>query len=276
MWETLHQYLEKQCNTIADLLPEIGKKAGRNDVHKLRTSIKRARACIVFVRDITDNAFKGKTYVQLLKVLHQCVGATRDLDLQQQHLRKYTQRNPQYYQLLYLLLTSHRRAAKQQAQVVAATFPVKFITALPEQLRKKQLDRAPHSSRQLLSDYLQGQYLAIAAPSGNVPAEQWHDVRKDIKRLYYHLEMVEPELKAGEPLRKMMEFTGKAGSALGAWHDLVAFRQFMRESTVLMKRMGIAVPKGSAALFRQIDADIHIHLQGCRLLLQQKPSVTLD
>ncbi|HEY0612840.1 MAG TPA: CHAD domain-containing protein [Chitinophaga sp.] len=275
MWETLHQYLEKQCDTIAELLPEIGKKDGRKEVHKLRTSIKRARACIVLARHVTDNAFKGSRYVRLLKILHQCVGATRDLDLQQQHLRRYIQQNPQYSRTLYLLLKSQQRAAERQAQSIAAAFPVKFIKALPEQLRKKQLDHAPQSSPKQLSAYLQEQFAAIAAPNGNVSAEQWHSVRKDVKRLYYHLEMMEPEIRADEPLKKMMEFTDKAGSELGAWHDLVAFRQFIGDSTRLMKNMGVTVPKGAAALCRQINVDIRNQLQQCRMLLEQKPAVSL-
>jgi CHAD domain-containing protein len=275
MWETLHQYLEKQCDTIAELLPEIGKKAGREEVHKLRTSIKRARACISMAREITDNALKGKRYVRLLKVLHLCVGATRDLDLHLQHLRRYIQQNPQYSRTLYLLLKSQQRAAERQAQAIAAVFPVQLIKALPERLRKKQLDQAPQSSPKQLSAYLQEQFAALAAPNGNVSVEQWHDLRKDVKRLYYHLEMMEPELKEDEPLKKMIAFTDKAGSQLGDWHDLVAFRQFMSESTHLMKNMGVTIPKGAATLLRQIDVDIRNQLQQCRLLLQQKPSLSL-
>jgi CHAD domain-containing protein len=271
MWETLQQYLEKQCDTIAALLPEIAKKAGRKEVHKLRTSIKRARACIALVRDITDNAFKGKKYARLLKVLHLSVGVTRDLDIQQQHLRRYTRQNPQHFRTLYLSLKSHQRAAEQQAQAIATAFPVKLILALPKQLKKKQ----PQPSKQL-SAYLQEQFATIAAPNGNVSAEQWHDVRKDVKRLYYHLEMMEPELQADEPLKKMMEFTGKAGSQLGAWHDLVAFRQFMGESTRLMKNMGVTVPKSATTLLKQVDLDIRNELQQCRLLLQQKPALSLE
>ena len=276
MWETLHKYLEKQCNTIAELLPEISKKAGRKEVHKLRVSIKRARACITLARHITGHTFKGKRYVRLLKVLHQGVGTTRDLDLQQAHLRNYTKQHPQHYSILYLLLKNHQRLAAQQAQAIAAAFPIKFIKALPEQLRKKQLDHARLSSPKQLSAYLQEQYAAIASPAGNVPAAQWHNVRKDVKRLYYHLEMMEPELDKGEPLKKMMDFTHKAGSQLGAWHDLIAFRQFIRDSTTLMKNKGITVPKGSAALFRQLNTDIRKQLQQCRLLLAQKPAVTID
>lgn len=275
MWVTLHQYLEKQCNTIAELLPEIGKKAGRKEVHKLRTSVKRARASIALARDITDNAFKGKRYVRLLKILHRSVGATRDLDLQQQHLRRYTQQNPQYFRTLYLLLKSHQRAAAQQAQTIAAAFPVKFIQALPKQLHKKQADQTRQSPKQL-NVYLQEQFTAIAAPNGRVPAERWHDVRKDVKRLYYHLEMMEPELKESGPLKKMMEFTDKAGSQLGTWHDLVAFRQFLSESSRQMKNMGLTVPKGASTLLKQVDADIREQLQQCRLLLQQKPALSLE
>lgn len=274
MWETLHQYLEKQCNTIAELLPQIGKKAGRKEIHKLRTSIKRARACIALARHLSDHAFKGTRYIRLLKVLHQSVGATRDLDLQQQHLRRYIEQNPQYFRTLYLLLKSHQQAAEQQARAIASAFPVKFIKALPEQLRKKRLDKDDLSDRQI-RDYLQEEFAAIAAPKGTVAPEQWHDVRKNVKRLYYHLEMMEPVLGAAAPVKKMMDFTNKTGSQLGAWHDLVAFRQFVNDSTRLMKNISVTVPKGATTLCRRITVDIRKELQECRLLLQQKPDVRL-
>jgi CHAD domain-containing protein len=274
MWETLHQYLEKQCNTIAELLPQIGEKAGRKDVHKLRVSIKRARACIALARHLSGHAFKGSRYLRLLKVLHQSVGATRDLDLQQQHLRRYIQQNPQYFRTLYLLLKSQQQAAERQARAIASAFPVKFIKALPEQLRKKQPDEADLSPQQLKA-YLQEQFAAIAVPKGTVHLEQWHDMRKKVKRLYYHLEMMDPVLGADEPVKQMMDFSYKAGSQLGAWHDLVAFRQFVNDSSRLMKNMGVTVPKGANALCRQITADARKELQQCRLLLQQKPEISL-
>jgi CHAD domain-containing protein len=275
MWETLHQYLEKQCDTIANLLPEIGKKAGRKEVHRLRVSIKRARACITFAGDISGDAIKGGRYVKLLKVLHQGVGATRDLDLQYQHLRHYTGEHPQQYNVLYLLLINHQRLAQQQAQAIAAAFPARFIKALPEQLRKKQLNHARLSSSKQLSAYLQEQYAAIAGPVGHVPAEQWHDVRKDIKRLYYNLEMMQPELDDSPSLKKMIAFTDNAGSRLGSWHDLIAFRQFMRNSISLMRSRDVAIPDNAPGLFKQIDTDIRNRLQECRQLLLQKPELSI-
>lgn len=270
MWETLHQYLEAQCNTIVELLPEIGEKADKESVHKLRVTIKRARACIALVQHLTDHDFKGKQYIRLLKTLHLSVGVSREIALQQEHLRHYTKQYPQRYNILQLLLKSHQQHAIQQVQVIAAAFPLKFIKALPKQLQKRN---GLLSSRQQLNSYLQEQYKAIAAPAGNVAAEKWHDVRKNIKRLHYQLEIIPPDAANKKDLKEMLSFTDKAGSQLGAWHDLVAFRQFMKENIHLMQRRGIAAPQGSAALLQQIGADIREQLQQCRLLLAQKPGI---
>jgi CHAD domain-containing protein len=141
-------------------------------------------------------------------------------------------------------------------------------------MRKKLPDQDDLSARRL-REYLQEEFAAIAAPKGSVPAEQWHDVRKHVKRLYYHLEMAEPLLDPVGPSRRMMDFTDKAGSQLGTWHDLVAFRQFVNDSTKLMKNIGVTVPKGATTLCRRITIDIRKELQECRLLLQQKPDLSL-
>jgi len=243
-------------------------------VHKLRVSIKKTRACIALARHLSGDAFRGSRYVRLLKVLHLAVGATRDLDLQQQHLRRYIEQNPQYFRILYLLLKSHQQAAEQQAQNIAAAFPVRFIKALPAQLLKKQPQENNISLLQLKA-YLQEEFAAIAAPRGTVPAEQWHDVRKAVKRLYYHLEMTEPLLGPAGPAKRIMDFANKTGSQLGTWHDLVAFRQFVSDSTRLMKNIGVTVPKGATTLCRRITVDIRKELQQCRSLLRQKPDVSL-
>lgn len=274
MWETLHQYLNSQCNTIVELLPEIGKKAGKDNVHKLRVTIKRARACIALVQYLTDHAFKGKQYTRLLKTLHLSVGASRDIALQQEHLHRYTkQHHPKRYNIILLLLKNHQQLAIQQAQAIAAAFPVKFIKALPGQMYKKQ----GHSSfSKQLHSYLQEQYDAIAAPAGRVPPERWHDLRKDVKRLHYQLEMVPADDNRKQALKAMLDFTGNAGSQLGAWHDLLAFRQLMKDSIHLMQSRGVAAPQGSAVLLQQISADIRKQLQACRLVLAKKPAVKID
>src|SRR5688572_1339444 len=158
MWETLHQYLEAQCNTIVELLPEIGEKAGKENVHKLRVTIKRARACIALVQHLTDHDFKGKQYIRLLKTLHLSVGVSREIVLQQEHLRHYTKQHPQRNNILHLLLKSHQQHAIQQVQVIAAAFPLKLIKALPKQPQKRN---GLLSSQQQLNSYLQEQYRAI-------------------------------------------------------------------------------------------------------------------
>jgi|GEM_PF-824118 len=271
--ETLHHYLAAQCHTITELLPLIHKKADGQAVHKLRVSVKKARACLHLARQLTAHGFKGKKYEQLLKVLHQAVGALRDLHLQQAHLQHYTESKRAHYRVYYLLLQQHCRLAARQARAIAGTFPVAFIKELPGRLDKK---RGLHpASRKDLSAYLQEQYAAITIPAGNVPAEKWHDLRKQVKRLHYQLEIVQPWFSRQQqaPLEEMLRFTSEAGSRLGNWHDLLAFRQFMKDNVQLMRKEKINVPAGTDQLLRAITADIREQLQQCRQWLRQRPAV---
>ncbi|TWI88519.1 CHAD domain-containing protein [Chitinophaga japonensis] len=271
--ETLHQYLAAQCHTITELLPLIHKKADEKAVHKLRVSVKKARACLQLARQLTGHGFNGKKYVQLLKVLHQAAGALRDLHLQQAYLQHYTKSKRAHYRGYHLLLQQHCQLAARQAQAIAGTFPLAFIKELPGRLEKKLDHHA--ASRKDLSAYLQEQYAAITIPAGNVPAEKWHDLRKQVKRLHYQLEIVQPCFSRQQqpPLEAMLRFTGEAGSRLGDWHDLLAFRQFMKDNVQLMRREKINVPAGTDQLLLAVTGDIRKQLQQCRQWLQQRPAI---
>jgi len=220
MWETLYSYLDAKCATIADLLPTVAEKARPDDVHKLRTSIKRARACLALAKHF--KGFKGKRYAKLLKILQQAAGALRDVQLQQQSLQQYTRGSAQY-KFFTALLNDRHYLAKAQAQDTAAAFPKAFIKKL-----RRQPAQLPHVSHKQLSEYLQAQYAAIALPAGSAGAEKWHSLRKDIKRLHYQLEITQPLFENSATLPAMLSFTAAAGDRLGNWHDLLALQQQLR------------------------------------------------
>jgi CHAD domain-containing protein len=269
MWGTLDQYIETQCVTITGLLPVIGKKADKTAVHKLRVSVKKTRAALSLAKHISGHAFKGKKYIQLLKVVHQSVGEVRAVQLQQECLDHYTAGSPQRYSIFHALLKSRYQLATQQALAIAGTFPVAFIEALPEQLRKKQLNTRAASEKQL-GLYFREQFMAIAVPAGS--EERWHDLRKDVKRLHYQLEIAQPHL-AKQPTEIMLHFTDEAGRRLGAWHDLIAFRQFMRESLHMLRNKKISVPADTENLLRVLAADIRKELQHCKKWILTKPEL---
>jgi hypothetical protein len=87
--------------------------------------------------------------------------------------------------------------------------------------------------------------------------------------------MLQPGFSREESLQQMLDFTDKMGSQLGTWHDLVAFRQLVKESMQLMRSEQVSVPKGATPLLRQLTKDISTQLQQCRTLLRQKPAITL-
>ena len=270
MWETLYDYLDTQCTTIADLLPAIGKKAAPEHVHKLRTSIKRARACLTLIKQFSDKQFKGKRYARLLKILQQAAGALRDLQLQQESLRQYTKKAPQQYRFFKALLKDHARQAKEQAQATTQAFPQTFIKKL-----RKQPAQLPHISHKQLSNHLQEQYAAIAVPAGRVAAEKWHDLRKEVKRLHYQLEISQPLFEGSAALPLMLQFTDEAGSRLGSWHDLLALQQFIRNSMQLLRSEQIAAPRSIDGLLKQLAADTQQQLQYSREWIKQKPEAEL-
>jgi CHAD domain-containing protein len=271
MWENLHQYLETQCVTIAELLPAIGEKADKKAIHKLRVSIKKARSCLALARHISEHSFKGKKYIRLLKVVHLSVGEVRALQLQQESLNHYTAAGPQRYRFFHALLKSRYQLALQQAQAIAAAFPSSFIEKLPERLAKKQFNTKAASEKEL-GIYFQEQYAAIAVPAGQGPEERWHDLRKDVKRLHHQLEIAAPHL-VKQTTETMLQFTDEAGSRLGNWHDLIAFRQFMRESLHIMRNKKIAVPAGTEKVLDLLAADIRGELQYCKKWILAKPAL---
>ncbi|WP_188316065.1 CHAD domain-containing protein [Chitinophaga agrisoli] len=271
MWETLHAYLQDQCATIMDLAPVIGEKSHKKDVHKLRVTIKKTRACLDLARQLSNKAFKGKKYIRLLKVLQQAAGALRDLQLQEESLLQYTG-NGRRYAPFHLLQKNHAQLAAQQARAIADAFPLAFVKTLPKQLQKKDVKATGAKDA---GAYLQQQYAAISLPLGRGPAEKWHDLRKEVKRLHYQLSILQPLFDTSKGLEEMLRFTDEAGSCLGAWHDLLALQQVIRQHMRLLRSEGMTVPAGTDELLKRIAADTRQELQRCKAWIQQKPDVTI-
>jgi CHAD domain-containing protein len=265
MWETLYGYLDAKCATITDLLPAVAEKARPDDVHKLRTSIKRIRACGQLAKHF--KGFKGKRYAKVLKILQHAAGALRDIQLQQDSLQQYTRQNPQYKFFTALLEDRHIQA-KAQAQDTARSFPVAFIKKL-----RQQPAQLPHISHKELSEHLQAQYAAIAIPASHADAEKWHDLRKDIKRLHYQLEAVQPLFDGAIALPAMLAFTDEAGNRLGNWHDLLALQHLIRSHMELMQSHQIPVPRDIEEVLQHLAANTGQQLQQSGEYIKAKPVV---
>ncbi len=271
MWEILHQYLEEQCAIIMDLTPGVGEKAHKQDIHKLRVTIKKTRACLDLARRLSNKSFKGKKYTRLLKVLQQAAGALRDLQLQEKSLLRYTGKVRRYAPF-HLLQQNQAQLAAQQARAIAVSFPLAFVAALPKQLQKKDVKTI---SAKDAGAYLEQQYTAITLPVGRVIAEKWHDLRKEVKRLHYQLSILQPLFTPSKGLEEMLRFTDKAGSCLGAWHDLLALQQVIRQHVRVLRSQGMTAPTGTDQLLKRIAADTQQQLQLCKAWIRQKPDVSI-
>lgn len=120
--------------------------------------------------------------------------------------------------------------------------------------------------------YLQEQFTAIAPPKGRVKADEWHDVRKQVKRLHFQLELLQPALPIQEGVQQMLDYTKKAGGMLGAWHDQYSLLLFVRSSERMLRTARFTLPAGVGRLREQLQADVRSRLQQCRQFLQQKPA----
>lgn len=271
IWKTLHNYLEEHCSTIVELLPHICKRADKKAIHKLRVTIKRTRACLALAAYVTAGGFKGKKYTRLLGILQRVAGTLRDLQLKQELLRQYAKRNRQDYRLFQVLLLSGAQLEKQQAQSIADTFPIKEIRKLPEVFHTWHHHEQILSAEDIMA-YLQEQFAAITPPKGRVKADEWHDVRKQVKRLHFQLELLQPALPIQEGVQQMLDYTKKAGGMLGDWHDQYSLLLFVRNNERMLRTARFTLPAGIARLREQLQADVRSRLQQCRQFLQQKPA----
>lgn len=204
----LKKFYLHQVDTIEAILRKSGHDFTAEDLHTLRVCIKKIKAVLSFLR-FFDPDFNKDKYFKPYENLFRQAGEVREIQIQQALLRKY-ESNPllaKYFEALSLDFSIHQAA---------------FAKLIDRKLRKKIKTNAkkveaffPKAAQQLMTKYLLEEQASIhkLIKADQLAKKDVHDLRKQIKDIYYLQKIFQPK-------NKRLVIADDFQELLGQWHDL--------------------------------------------------------
>ncbi len=203
----LRKYYLHQVGVIEAFLRKSGNDFTSEDFHALRLGIKKIKAVLTFL-SFYDPAFNKEKYFKPFADLFSQAGEVREIQIQQTQLKDYAS-NPllaKYFDELSTDLKNHYIA---------------FAEMIDQKLRKKIKSNAKKievffnkAARKLMSRYLLEEQSRIHAlmTADKLAKKDVHDLRKQIKDIYYLQRIFQPK-------DKRLVIADEFQEMLGQWHD---------------------------------------------------------
>jgi CHAD domain-containing protein len=211
---------------------EPGTRLGANpeELHKMRTAVRRLRAILGAVRDMFDPEWLGGLRGEL-DWLGTVLGSIRDLDVLRQYLRSE-----------FATLKPAARAASSDlsdlVEAQRARAQHRLLAALDGKRYGLLLDRLEHAVRRpkvvaadlSLTSVAAGQFKKLRKAVKTLPKDPsetaLHAVRIRVKRARYAAELAEPIV--GRPAKRFVARTKKLQDILGEYQDAVVAEERLR------------------------------------------------
>jgi len=212
---------------------EAGARRGTDpeDVHDMRTAVRRLRAILRAVRSGFDHAWVEALRSEL-DWLGTTLGAVRDLDVLREHLRdelaalQDVAGSSAPLQLSHCLDVEHSRA---RAKLLAALDSPRYrelLSRLDEAARQPRVVTADLSLPRIAARQFKKLRKAVKALPAEPSDEELHAVRIKVKRARYAAELAEEEV--GRPASRFVDKAKKVQDILGEHQDAVVAESRIR------------------------------------------------
>jgi CHAD domain-containing protein len=203
----LRTYYLHQVGVIEAILRKSGNDFSTEDFHALRLGIKKIKSVLTFLNFFAPDFSKQKYYTPYKK-LFSLAGAVREIQIQQTQLKEYTS-NPllaKYFDGLSSELEHHHEA---------------FAELIDKKLRKKIKSNTKKvdtyfqkAAKKLMSQYLleEQHRIQILLKADKLAKKDVHDLRKQIKDIYYLQKIFQPK-------DNRLVVADEFQELLGQWHD---------------------------------------------------------
>ena len=263
LFTALYQYLRKECDTVISAYDTLQQTPGDADaVHRLRVGVKKLRAFFALAKQLPDYSFGAGKHLHATRLIQAVGGASRDAHLQEKHLRLYEKKVAWRFSFAHLLLQKKHTTASNLLQATIKHTSLKQLETLPERFSKVIEERDTTGATGARQQYLYRQHQQIILPAGRVHHAAWHEVRKQVKSLYYQLTIL-AEVLPTTYTDTLTKHTGKAGELLGQWHDTSELSLFVAHTITQLRKEKIALPEPARQLHLRLKADTKAQLLQC-------------
>jgi CHAD domain-containing protein len=259
----LKKELHKYCVKILKRFHKRFKTACKNPesedaIHDLRTSIKRIKACLKFIKDV-DKDFKYKKLYKGWKQLFNEIGNYRDIQVMLSHIKK---------------LLGHTNQFSPYSIYMQTAYIQEFKKHFREEFYQKIIQRAGHSVEHISMKKQSEKYCNKKIKKANSiiakqPVERetkLHILRKLLKELQYNIAFLKKAPKLRNHLKKMEHVLDKLTDLLGDWHDNKNLSTelanakpaiaFVKDSGKVKAKLRLALQKEKNVLEGRVNAEL--------------------
>ncbi|MGF6925339.1 CHAD domain-containing protein [Chitinophaga sp. W2I13] len=259
----LYHYLRKECDTVTTAYATLREAPGDADaIHAMRVGVKKLRAFFSLVKQLPDYSFGAGKHLRTARLIQSIGGASRDTHLQEKNLRGYEKKVSWRFSFAHLLLQNKAATASEMLAATVKYCSLKKLESLPERFKEAIANTDTNAATAALISYLEQQHQKITVPASRAHHTVWHEVRKEVKTLYYQLNILEQVLPAVFT-ENLATPTRKAGELLGQWHDTSELLLFVKATAAQLKKEKITLPVNAQQLIQLLQMDMKEQLAQC-------------
>lgn len=269
----LYHYLRKECDTVTAAYATLQEAPGDADaIHAMRVGVKKLKAFFSLVKQLPDYSFGSGKHLRTARLIQSIGGASRDAHLQEKNLRRYEKKVSWRFSVAHLLLQNKAATASEMLAATLKYCSLKKLDSLPEQFKEAIADTDPKAATAALISYLEAQHKKITVPASRAHHTVWHEVRKEVKALYYQLNILEQVLPAVFT-ENLATPTRKAGELLGQWHDTSVLLLFVKATVAQLKKEKVTLPVNAQQLIQLLQMDMKEQLAQCAWQVKELKAV---
>jgi hypothetical protein len=217
MLPAFHHYYEDLKKRFHQLYNDLLHDCEVETVHQFRLNLKRQLGFYKLLQILFDDFRAEEAFAQYIP-LYKMAGKVRDIQVE----KKVVGRDEDLLLMekrFTLWLEEKEQDRIFQLQQLGATSSLALIHELEEQVTQKLMHLSPALLEERLPQYFSRQIKSLQQHLKRKRRLALHDLRKEVKELYYNLQLLDQLLEGKRLPKKTMSSLDLWQQILGRWHD---------------------------------------------------------
>ena len=240
------EYIQKHAEAAILHLKQFAVDADEEAMHQFRVNMKKLRAVFRMVHQINPDHKFEKRYKKKFKLLFADGGQIRQLQLITSELKKNK----------YRALLQQSASLKQLPQLILLfSEKSKRYKNLLASYKKNLSQLASQVKEQELIVYAAALKQTIVKNKISVTADEWHELRKQIKQLLYITNLLQPASRIKVLTVAQVKQYNALQEIIGAWHDLEDYKTWLMSEGFFMSE-DVKVKQAFSKAWHQLNRQI--------------------